>query len=329
MTRPSPLRTRLTAIAPERARLQTAVIAALNSREVEGLTTTARLANARDRRAATTWIDFESSQGRVAVAPLLVDGTLAQLTRGSEPDGVAAAATLERIEPLIAAAETALGVALQPHGLSATVDEADNVLFRLDGHLGQGIAHRLIVAVPEGLQPSPLPLPLRIPAFVTRLKPVWRGRIAGPAIPARRRATLAAGDLILLGAGILVAKLSLPGAHGAFAARLNWGEKRLVVEQDRGGVAMDAAADGATGGSTDWGNAALPSTIEFDGRGLTSAELAGIGEGSVLPLPAQGGTIAVRVRIGGEIFCSGELVAVGEGFGVLVTGVSASPSDPA
>lgn len=326
MTRPAPLRSRLPAIAPRRARLQTDVIAALNSREVDGMTTTARLANARDRRAATTWIDFDSPQGRVAVAPLLVDGSLAQLTRGAEPDGVAAAATLERIEPLIAATETALGVALEPQGLTAGEDETGNILFRLDGHTRQGIAHRLIVSIPERLEPAPLPLPLRVPDAVARLRPVWRGRIAGPAIPARHRGTIAAGDLILLGSGALYAKLSLAGGQDGPGGRLLWNEGKFVIEQDRG-MGMDAGE--RTSAPADWNDATLPSVIEFEGQGLTAAELAGVAEGSVLPLPVQGGTLAVRVRVGGEAFCTGELVAVGEGYGVLVTGLAAAPSPAA
>jgi flagellar motor switch/type III secretory pathway protein FliN len=43
----------------------------------------------------------------------------------------------------------------------------------------------------------------------------------------------------------------------------------------------------------------------------------------VLPLPVTGGTLPVRVIVGEQCVAEGELVAVGEGFGVLITGVSA------
>lgn len=325
---PSPLRARLRAIPPERARLQTALIAALNSREVDGLSTTARLASARDRRAARAWIDFKTDGGRVAVAPLLVEGGLAQLTRGGAgPDAAAAAALLEQVEGLIAAVETALGTELQPSGLSETVDEGASVLLRLDGSAAQaGIRHRLIVAVPTAMEAAPLPLPTRMPGVVSRLRPRWSARIPGPAIPAERAARIGKGDLILLGPAPLVAKLSLPGRNDFPHARVLWAERQLAVEATTGETVLDGTGNQA-GTEPDWTAVSLPSVIELDGAGLTAAELAGIGKGSVLPLPAQGGTLAVRVRIGDTLFATGELVAVGEGFGVLVTGLLDSGAD--
>ena len=56
---------------------------------------------------------------------------------------------------------------------------------------------------------------------------------------------------------------------------------------------------------------------------MTAAELATLGKGSVLPLPAAAGTLPVRVIAGEQCVAEGELVAVGEGFGVLITGVAA------
>jgi flagellar motor switch/type III secretory pathway protein FliN len=314
--------------------LQSALIGALNSRVVEELQTTARLASARDRGAANAWVDFDTVHGRVAVAPLLVDGALARMTSGGHhPDGAAAAATLGRIEPLLAALETSLGVELQPTGLSERVDVDAMLLLRLDGCTSHGdVRHRIVVAVEPDMAISPLPLPLRtrLPAIVAGLRHGWTARIAGPAISTERARGLATGDLILLGMGQLVAKLSLPARNEVLAARVDWLNHVLVI--DEGAVAggsflnsMDGPErDGEDGATPDWQSLRLPTVIELEGTTLTAADLATIGKGSVLPLPAQGGTLTVKVRAGDTIVADGELVAIGEGFGVLVTGVRTS-----
>jgi len=131
MSRPAgAVRSRLRAIEPGRAVTQTALIAALNRREIEDLRTAARVASHRDRQAATAWIQFKTRRGSILIAPLLVDNQLARITNGQgQPDGAAAAATLGQIEPLVAALETAVGLELHPAGLSS-VPEGEPLMIR-------------------------------------------------------------------------------------------------------------------------------------------------------------------------------------------------------
>ena len=67
----------------------------------------------------------------------------------------------------------------------------------------------------------------------------------------------------------------------------------------------------------EWDALSVPACIEIDGGLLSAQDVAGLAAGSVLPLPQTGGTLRVRVVAGGATIGSGELVAVGEGFGVL------------
>jgi flagellar motor switch/type III secretory pathway protein FliN len=76
----------------------------------------------------------------------------------------------------------------------------------------------------------------------------------------------------------------------------------------------------------DWADLKVAATIELDGGRLTAAQMATLGEGSVLQLPAGNGTLAVRIVAGGAVIADGELVAVGDGFGVLVTALRATDS---
>ncbi|NIJ22180.1 hypothetical protein FHS95_003895 [Sphingomonas naasensis] len=322
---PEQLRTRLPAIDQNRAQLQTMLIGALNRRLIGGLQTGVRLATERDRRAAIAWIQFRSGGHLVQIAPLLVDGTLARVSgaQGSV-DAAAAAATLGRIEPLLGALELVLGCELQPAGLHKSY-AGDPVLLRLDATSGQGvIQHRLLLAIPPEMAVEPLAEIELAATAIGGLRLRWTARFDGPQVRAAGLAGLARGDLLLLGTGAPVAKLSLPGRNDAPRARIAFNDGMLVLQDD---VAMEGSQEASVpvspAGDPGWADVRIPTTIEIIGAGMTAAELATLGKGSVLPLPAAGGTLPVRVIAGEQCVAEGEIVAVGEGFGVLITGVAA------
>lgn len=344
--RPSPLRDNLRAVDEHRATLQTALIAALNHRLVDNLQTTARLASERDRRAATAWIQFRACPHIVQIAPLLVNRALARMSGAQgRPDAAGAAAALARIEPLIAALELVLGRELHPAGLQTGVRD-DMVLLRLDATAaGDVILHRLLIAIPVDMAMVPIALPAVLPTALAGLTLRWAGWLPGPAIPPARLAHLGRGDLIMLGTAALDMRLSLPGRNDTPRARVDLQQGVLILQEDPDMAApiqppADAidpppvppagtrpTGNGPTGnGAASWDDLRVPTTIELTGSGLTAAELATLGKGSVLPLPAPRDTLTVRVIAGGKMVAEGELVAVGQGFGVLVTGL---PSDRA
>jgi type III secretion protein Q len=332
--RSSSIHPRLRAIDHGHAATQTALIAALNHREVEDMRTAARVASTRDRRAAAAWIQFQTARGPILIAPLLVDNQLARMTSGPGlPDGAAAAATLGRIEPLVSAIEMILGAELHPAGL-ATEATGDLLLIRLDAHeRGGGMRHRLLLACPADVDIEPLPLPDALPARLGALALRWTAHLPLPRIPARSLAALSVGDCIVTGIGPLAGHLALPGGrrHHPLTADPKAGTitlHRAPQEEDAHVSDMISRVEDVspmpTGGGPEWADLKIAATIEFDGGRLTAAQMATLGEGSVLPLPTAGGTLAVRVVAGGAIVAEGELVAVGEGFGVLVTAVKAS-----
>lgn len=323
------LRSRLRAIDQGRAQLQTTLIGALNRRLIDSLQTGVRVATERDRRAAIAWIQFRSGEHLVQIAPLLVDGTLARVSgaQGSV-DAAAAAATLGRIEPLVGALELVLGCELQPAGLHKSY-AGDPVLLRLDATTTNGvIQHRLLLAVPPEMAVEPLAEIELAATAIGGLRLRWTARFDGPNVRAAAIAGIARGDLLLLGTGTPVAKLSLPGRNDAPRARIAFNDGMLVLQDD---VATDGSPEASvpvsTTGEAGWADVRLPTTIEIIGAGMTAAELATLGKGSVLPLPAPGGTLPVRVIAGEQCVAEGEVVAVGEGFGVLITGVAADGED--
>jgi type III secretion protein Q len=323
----APLRDRLRSIDAARAERQTQLIAALTARAVDDDTLTARVAFERDRRAAAAWIRFRADGAPVYLAPLLVDGALARLARGHDgPDPAVAAALLARIEPLIVALETALGAELYPDGLD-TSDPADSILLRIDAHGAAGaVRHRLLVAFPpDGPVATPV-LPPVVPSALGALRWRWTATLDGPPLRATRVATIRAGDMMLLGLRPLTARVKLPGRAPTAAGRIdlirgNMTLQNDIVEDPAAGREPIAPATETT--SIDWDELRVPTVIEIDGAMVSASEVAALGGGSVLPLPVGNGTLAVRVIAGGTLIGSGELVAVGEGFGILFTSVVA------
>ncbi|WP_288459740.1 FliM/FliN family flagellar motor switch protein [uncultured Sphingomonas sp.] len=317
--RPLPLRDRLRAIDADRADRQTRLIGALNARHSGALTLAARAAFARDRRAAGAWIGFEAGAQRAYVAPLLVEGELVRLTGGDGvPDPALAARLLPAIEPLLAALEAALGDDLRPSALVTEVPD-DLILLRLDASCARHtIRHRLLIALAGAGEVAAAALPAAPPpALVNTLRARWRATIPARAIPAARRDTIGRGDLLLLGIGPLIARLSIPGRDTDVAARLEPSKGSMTLQEDLVPAPDADPSPAAASAPPEWDALSVPACIEIDGGLLSAQDVAGLAAGSVLPLPQTGGTLRVRVVAGGATIGSGELVAVGEGFGVL------------
>ncbi|WP_341207380.1 FliM/FliN family flagellar motor switch protein [uncultured Sphingomonas sp.] len=309
------LAARLRRIAPDHAETQLRLVGSLNRRRVGVWRTEARAATDDERDGAPGWLRFATPAGEVAVAPLIVDGAAVSPT--TLQDAVSAAALLDPIEPLVAALEAVIGGALQPVGVADAAAD-DRFVLHLDAVRGEATTIRLLVAVPPGLPlaPDPLTAPPLDPAALAAVPLAWRATITGPALAAARAATLATGDLLLLGLAPLRTQLRC----GALtrAAHLDPRQGRIIVQEDATApIDPTTEPDAApTGAPTD-----IPVRLTFalDGGTLPAGDLATLGAGSVLPLPATGETLAVRILSGGATIGTGELVAIGDGFGVIVT----------
>ncbi len=320
----APLRSRLRSIDAARAQRQTALIAALHQRAIDNAVLNIASAHADDQHAATNWVRFGAGDAAVLLAPLLVDGALARLTPGpAGPDPAAAATLLARIEPIIAAIEAVLGIDLLPTGFESSVAE-DAIVLRIDAIAPGGtIRHSMIVAVPATGPVGRSLLRSSIPAAFGALRQRWTARLQGPPVRASRIATIGAGDLMLLGLSPLTTRIMLPGR-----ARPAYGEldpiRRTIVLANDTLAPPDAPGEAAPPRPIDWDELRVPSVIEIDGGPISASDVAALSAGSILPVPGAVETVAVRVIAGGMLIGEGELVAVGEGFGVLFTSVVAN-----
>lgn len=312
-----PAHDRLNAISPEQAAQQSALVEALNNRLAGGLGLRAAVT---DRRAAPAWIAL----GDFYTAPLLTDGGLPVLTdeRG-RPDAAAAAVALAAVEPIIAAIELVVGHPLLPTAVVDAPPHEATVLL-IEAHADGTTLHRLLLAVGSAVAIEPAgTLPLD-PATIVFVAPGWAARIAGPALRRARLDGIGVGDLLLLGIGHPIARFTTPGSR-VLGCRLDVQGGMMIVEQVFEGDGEFPAEPLPTDAdlTARLADASVPVTVEFDGGGLTLERLAALGTGSVVSIPdATGGTLRVRLRADGRTVANGELVAVGEGYGVLVTDVA-------
>lgn len=63
---------------------------------------------------------------------------------------------------------------------------------------------------------------------------------------------------------------------------------------------------------------AVPLTIELERTDVPLARLQAAREGAVLPLNATEGRLAVRILAGTRAIATGQIVSIGDGYGVLI-----------
>lgn len=240
----------------------------------------------------------------IAVASITTDGRRAELLADDgQPDAVAAVAALAAIEPALALLEDVLGIGIRPESLARTAP-ADAVVIAV----ASGGLRFLLAAAPGIRLRPPAPNALAMGAVRTR----WRLCLPAPGLqrpPAR-------GDLLI---GILPTGTVEAAGH-SLPVRLAGpqltviGPWRLIMHDPETATGFDPAA------------ARLPVTVSIDGAVASIAALAQLAPGAVLPLPGDPGRIAVTVLAGGAPLASGTLVAIGDGHGVLVDQVFATPA---
>ena len=326
----APLRTRLRTIDAARAGLQSRLIEALNRRVAGEYLLEARTAA---DETASAWIMLDADgQGEVGIAPLLAAGAIPSLSDGTgRLDAALAAVALGAIEPIVAAAELTIGRALRPTTVAGS-DREDAVRIVIEAWQNGACVHRALISLGSDLRIAPgAPLPFAGGSAIV-LAPRWTATIAGPGLSPSRFAAMARGDLLLLGTGGNVARFTPPGRMMALIATLNMQQGVMTVEQGIGdqeiGEAPHVVESAPQDPESEPGEIRIPTSIEFDGGGLSLERLDALGVGSVVTIPAAaGGVLPVRVIAGGTRVASGELVAVGDGFGVLITAIARQQSE--
>ena len=283
---------------PERAAtLRNVLLAALDGVDVQGIALTVEAA---ETATEGGWIVFDCAPGRI-------------LIRLSGIDPLSAADALARHEPLLAAIEAALGVELMPVALAGR-PAPDAVVIGL----AHGAARAWLAASPT-LELAPPRRYLR-PFDGTIDIPVTV-RIAGASLVPDDLAALVPGDLLLVPAHALA---TLTSAERTVHGRLTAAPACLRVlgigdPSPETSMTLDTPIDAQAPPGAALADYPIPITVELANVTATLATLSGLAPGSVLPLGLAGRSLPVKLIVGGRAVATGEMIAFGEGYGVLIS----------
>ena len=287
-------------------------------------------------------IELGSDFGSLALEPVRASGkTLVIASRDGAPDLVAAGEALDASEALIGAIEAALGTALWPlclHG-GGEPASAQTVLDVQVEAPGDDCA-RLRVST-DVLERMPWPQWAQPPQALQELDVPCRIRIGGCTVGADRLAVLGPGDLLLdtmrtaplwsVQVTVINAPPIMATLHPATRELTLDSKERPTMntaspEGDHDSTPRDEStpAHGSTPAhdSTPGEDAAtwtgIPMALRFELPGITLplAAIAGLQPGSVMKIAAADAALRVEVLAGDKSLGHGELVAVGDSFGV-------------
>jgi flagellar motor switch/type III secretory pathway protein FliN len=281
-----------------------------------------------DAPLAGSWLTFTTPKGSIGLLPERIEGEMAVWPAMSQspllPDAIAA---MDRLEPLIAAMETVHGYAWEV----TTLGPAAEFRFGLEivdsgGKLISLVwltCSRAAAATLAGHWSAPA-----VGALLAAIRVEAALEVMGFAPPARELSRLGEGDVVLLPARPegLAARLHLKGA-GRFAAGLfkptsrvfevhSWEIELMSKMRPMAGADSDILVAGeATVSAAD-----LPVqlTVSLSRVTMTVGEVGELAPGVILDLDLRGDDPQVELLAGDRRLALGRLVAVGEGYGVLI-----------
>jgi len=272
---------------------------------------------------ATVWVAFDSDLGELRLAPLKAAGRpVAVRAASGRIDPAAVGSALEASEPLIGTLEQAIGSPLVPRSLHAG-PRRGSCAVRLqsrDGHAARiGLSHEAC----ERLQPAPMSalpaalLPVRLPCRVALgacllSRDEWGGMTPGDVL-------LPAHDL---SSPWPVRATVFHQRHEATAwfrpqegVLVFTNEEHHPMSDPNSGRQM---ADPNQAGGSDWESLPVRVRFELQRVSVPLGVLAGLQPGAVIHVARSAQAISVDLLTDDRLIGRGEVVALGDGFGVRV-----------
>jgi type III secretion protein Q len=272
---------------------------------------------------ATVWVAFDSDLGELRLAPLRAAGRpVAVRAASGRIDPAAVGNALEASEPLIGTLEQAFGSPLVPRSLHAG-PRRGTCSVRLqssDGHAARiGLAHeaceRLLPPAMTSLPPALLPV--RLPCRVA----------LGSCLLSRDEWSALAIDDVLLPAHDLSSPWPVRATvfhqrHEA-TAWFRPQEGVLVFANQEHHPMSDPnsgrqMADPSSPGTSDWESLPVRVRFELQRVSVPLGVLAGLQPGAVIHVARSAQAISVDLLTDDRLIGRGEVVALGDGFGVRV-----------
>lgn len=275
-----------------------------------------------DSTGASRWrIALESDLGPLEFGPIRANGrSLAIGTESGSPDLVTAAEALAACEPLIASIERALGSPLWTRAVRrASPPGAERVEVRIESHDG---LCALLGAPATALRGLPAPRWGRPPPHVVGVGVRCRVAIGGCTLAAERLAVAAPGDLLLEttrpGTGWTV-RVRTPDGSSVDATLLPASRSLRFDSEDPVAMEPDSPEHGpatAAAHPPSWPHVPTDVRFELPGVVVPLGVIAGLQPGAVLRIADADAPLRIELIAGGRPIGRGELVAIGDAFGV-------------
>jgi type III secretion protein Q len=276
-----------------------------------------------DARTVRWQIELDSDYGPLGFVPLRGSGRpLGIASHGDAPDLAEAGAALRASEALIRALERALDTPLWPGPIrpdARTDHDSAAVRVRVDADGGDCA---MLSASPDLVHGLPAPRWHLPPRSLLALSVRCRIQIGGCTIDARRLATVGPGDLLLqtlhTGPRWTVQVLASDGPKRD--ATFDPANATLSLHTEEP-VDMDPLPPPCKPASDDsdlsgWSRIGTDLRFELPSVNLPLGAVAGLQAGAVLRIAAPHGALSVDVLAGDRPIARGELVAIGDGYGV-------------
>jgi predicted RecA/RadA family phage recombinase len=140
-------------------------------------------------------------------------------------------------------------------------------------------------------------------------------QIIGPSLSVEAAATLESGDLVLIGGIAAGAKLIWPADTSVQTAQIISGRYDMLNGGFIANSIGDSMATNATNGATGF---SVPLSIRLPNRMTTAAELSAMQPGTTINIGAVTQGLKVSILVADQEIACGELVQVGDQFGVLI-----------
>ena len=255
--------------------------------------------------------------GGAWISPERIDGApAAWLETAESPALPEALAAFSRLEPLLEALERAMDVALDPQALEPPPAG-------LTLRVSHG-AHAVRLTLGADAKPPRSAAGRRVPiGAAARATLTCRLVLDGPLAPAAELGALAPGDLVMASSSPDGIKgwLSAPGV-GTVAGRVRPDSARFLCEGTMDSTMQGPTPEGEAAAGDLPGGLKVRLRLELGAVEVTLADLAALAPGAVLPVEALGDAPVVTITAPGAALATGRLVAMGDGYGVLVDTVT-------
>lgn len=300
--------TGLKQIAPDRAQLTKMVLALLDGKKGDSsLSLSSHLVDLEHLHDDSDWIDCGCS---VYLCIAIADGRHHVFREDRLAEMVVA---LDVAEPILSEIEARTGISLEPANAVSALP-ADSLAFAVSSDDQQYMVTLALSAdfdAPSAFYQMFDALEIdwsKVPA-------AFQIQIFGPSLGVEAAATIEAGDLILIGGIAAAARLIWPADTSAQTAQIISGRYDMLS----GGFATnsigDTMATNATNGVTGF---SVPLSIRLPNRMTTAAELSAMQPGTTINIGAVTQGLRVSILVADQEIACGELVQVGDQFGVLI-----------